>query len=106
MVRPGPIAVHTPHELAEQQEGLVAELRRCSPRFVDLWESADLRPHEDTSRHKYIDHPAVGRIGVDCDVLVVAGDDLRIMVYSTEPDTEDAERLELAIVLGTQAFAQ
>ncbi len=49
--------------------------------------------------------PRVGRIGVDCDILVVAGDDLRIMFYSTEPGTEDAERLELAKILGTQAFA-
>ena len=81
-------------------------LGRSSPRFAELWESADLRSPEDTSRHKYVDHPAVGRIGVDCDVLVVSGDDLRIMVYSTEPGTEDAERLELAIVLGTQAFAE
>lgn len=123
---PGPVAVLSPQELAEQQEGLVADLRmtaakyptdrrvqrlvtelgRSSPRFAELWESADLRSPEDTSRHKYVDHPAVGRIGVDCDVLVVSGDDLRIMVYSTEPGTEDAERLELAIVLGTQAFAE
>ena len=35
----------------------------------------------------------------------VAGDDLRIMAYTAEPGSEDAERLELAIVLGTQALA-
>jgi len=34
----------------------------------------------------------------------VAGDDLRIMVYTAEPGTEDAVRLELAIVLGTQSL--
>ena len=51
-------------------------------------------------------HPEAGRIGLDCDTLVVAGDDLRIMVYTAEPDTEDADRLALAIVLGTQALTE
>jgi hypothetical protein len=37
-------------------------------------------------------------------LLIVAGDDLRIMVYTAEPGTEDAERLALAVVLGTQAL--
>ncbi|GAA4160008.1 helix-turn-helix transcriptional regulator [Gryllotalpicola daejeonensis] len=124
VVGPGPAAVHTPEQLAEQQEGIVADLRltaakypndprvkklvaelRTSPLFTRLWESAELRAHDDRSRHKYFDHPAVGRIGLDCDTLIVAGDDLRIMVYSAEPGSEDAERLELAIVLGTQALA-
>jgi hypothetical protein len=41
---------------------------------------------------------------VDCDTLIVAGDDLRIMIYTAEPDTEDADRLALAIVLGTQSL--
>ena len=35
-------------------------------------------------------------------MLIVAGDDLRIMVYTVQPDTDDAERLALAIVLGSQ----
>jgi hypothetical protein len=35
---------------------------------------------------------------------IVAGDDLRITVYTAEPGTEDAERLALAVVLGTQAL--
>jgi hypothetical protein len=39
-----------------------------------------------------------------CDTLVVAASDLRIMIYTAEPDTEDAERLSLAIVLGTQSL--
>ena len=123
---PGPVAVLTAEQLAEQQEGLVAdlrmtaakysadprirglvtELRRQSPRFVELWESSDLQPHEEQSRRKYIEHPEVGLIGLDCDTLVVAGDDLRIMVYTAEPDSEDAERLALAIVLGAQALVE
>jgi hypothetical protein len=41
---------------------------------------------------------------LDCDTLIVAADDLRIMIYTAEPDTEDAERLALAVVLGTQSL--
>jgi hypothetical protein len=41
---------------------------------------------------------------LECDTLVVAANDLRIMIYTAEPDTEDAERLSLAIVLGTQSL--
>ena len=58
------------------------------------------------ARRKVIDHPAVGRITLDCDTLIVAADDLRIMIYTAETETEDAERLSLAIVLGTQSFSE
>jgi transcriptional regulator with XRE-family HTH domain len=83
---------------------LIAELISHSPRFAGLWESGDVGSSQDQSRHKIIDHPDVGLIALDCDTLIVAGDDLRIMVYTAEPGTEDAERLALALVLGTQSL--
>lgn len=124
LVAPGTRAVHTPQERAELQASLVADLRLTaarypadrgvkdlvrelsahSPRFVELWESTEFVGHHDRSRHKIIAHPGVGRITLDCDTLVVAGDDLRVMVYTAEPGSEDAERLALAVVLGTQAL--
>nr|WP_279580361.1 hypothetical protein [Fodinicola feengrottensis] len=42
---------------------------------------------------------------LDCDILTVAGSDLRIMIYTAEPDSPDAERLALLTVLGTQTLA-
>ncbi len=48
----------------------------------------------------------MGRTRLDCDTLVVAADDLRIMVDTAQPDTEGAERLALAIVLGTQTLTE
>ena len=124
LVGPGTRAVHTLAEQAEFETGLVADLRLTaarypadqrlklltrdlaaqSPRFVELWESGGAEPHHDYGRRKIVDHPDVGRITLDCDVLVVAADDLRIMIYTAEPETEDAERLALAIVLGTQSL--
>jgi len=125
LIGPGPIAALSPEERADQQAGivadlrltaakypgdprvhrLVAELRKQSPRFAELWASGELVAGEDRSRHKFVEHPEVGRIGLDCDTFIVAGDDLRVMIYSAEPGTEDAERLALAIVLGTQTLA-
>lgn len=85
---------------------LVSELRAASPRFVELWEAAPIPAPTDPSRHKVIEHPAVGPITLECDTLIVASDDLRIMAYTAEPNTEDAHRLELAIVLGTQSLIE
>ncbi len=126
LVGPGPSAVLTPEERAALEAQQVADLRLTasrypadrslgrlvreltarSPRFTELWESGDLNQPYPTVKRKIIDHPAVGRIGLDCDVLLVATDDVRIMMYTAEPGTEDAERLELAIVLGTQTLVE
>ncbi|AQW49700.1 helix-turn-helix transcriptional regulator [Streptomyces violaceusniger] len=81
---------------------LVAELRANSERFAELWDSGTVGRHE--ASRKTIDHPRVGPLTLDCDVLTVAGSDLRIVVYTAEPGTEDAERLALLTVLGTQTL--
>jgi transcriptional regulator with XRE-family HTH domain len=124
LVGPGNRTVHTPKEQARFESLLVADLRMTaarypadrelkrliaeltshSPRFAELWESHQVESPQDHSRHKIIDHPDAGLITLDCDTLIVAGDDLRITVYTAEPGTEDAERLALAVVLGTQAL--
>ncbi|MEV6877470.1 helix-turn-helix transcriptional regulator [Amycolatopsis sp. NPDC051128] len=116
--------VHTPREQAEHEARLVADLRLTasrypadralrrliadlaagSPRFAELWDTAAPPPLPDPSRRKPIDHPAAGPITLDCDTLLVALDDLRITVYTAEPGTEDADRLALATVLGTQSL--
>ena len=81
---------------------LVAELRAKSARFAELWDSGAVG-QADPSR-KTIDHPQVGTVTLDCDLLRVAGSDLRILIYTAEPGTQDAERLALLAVLGTQTL--
>ncbi|GAA1230423.1 helix-turn-helix transcriptional regulator [Kitasatospora nipponensis] len=81
---------------------LIADLRRNSERFAELWDSGAVGRQE--ASRKTVDHPQVGSLTLDCDVLSVAGSDLRIMVYTAEPGTEDAERLALLAVIGTQAL--
>ncbi|WP_319450733.1 MULTISPECIES: helix-turn-helix transcriptional regulator [unclassified Mycobacterium] len=82
---------------------LVAELRAKSALFAELWDSGAVLDQPLESR-KTINHPQVGPMTLDCDVLSVARADLRIMIYSAEPGTEDAERLSLLAVLGTQTL--
>ena len=81
---------------------LVAELRANNPRFAELWDTGAVGSHE--ASHKTIDHPHVGAVTLDCDILTVAGSDVRVMIYTAEPGTEDAERLALVTVLGTQSL--
>ncbi|HUQ59694.1 helix-turn-helix transcriptional regulator [Lentzea sp.] len=81
---------------------LVEELRANSTLFAELWDSGAVGQH--VAARKTIDHPRVGPVTLDCDVLTVAGSDLRVMIYTAEPGTEDAERLALLTVLGTQAL--
>ncbi|MFI6344427.1 helix-turn-helix transcriptional regulator [Streptomyces sp. NPDC050560] len=83
---------------------LIGELRAGSERFRALWDAGTVGTHE-TSR-KTIDHPEVGALTLDCDVLLVAASDVRIMVYSAEPGTGDADRLALLSVLGTQTLTE
>ncbi|MBM9509371.1 helix-turn-helix transcriptional regulator [Actinacidiphila acididurans] len=81
---------------------LVAELHGESDRFAELWDTGIAGHHE--AARKTIDHPHAGAVTLDCDILTVAGSDLRIMVYTAEPGTEDAERLALITTLGTQTL--
>ncbi|TQJ91738.1 helix-turn-helix transcriptional regulator [Streptomyces sp. SLBN-31] len=79
---------------------LVAELRARSPRFAELWEAGVVGRLQ--ASRKTIDHPQVGLLTLDCDLLRVEENDLHILVYSAEPGTEAAQKLELLSVLGTQ----
>ena len=55
-----------------------------------------------TAGRKTIDSPAVGLVTLDCDVLVTLDSDLRIIVYSARPNSEDAGKLDLLRVTGPQ----
>ncbi|MDN3024064.1 helix-turn-helix transcriptional regulator [Streptomyces sp. S.PB5] len=86
-----------------QLKRLIAELRANSERFTELWDAGVVGRLE--SSRKTIEHPQVGLLTLDCDVLRVEGSDLHILVYSAEPGTEAAEKLRLVSVLGTQSLA-
>jgi len=82
---------------------LVDELQQASPRFAKLW--AERVVNTTGSNRKTIDHPQVGPIALDCDVLTVAGSDLRMVVYTAQPASSDADRLRLTQVIGLQTLS-
>jgi len=82
---------------------LIATLLESSPRFADLWSCARVAEHQ--SSKKIIHTAAVGPIALDCDVLQAPGSDVRVVVYTAEPGSVDADRLDLLRVAGLQAFA-
>ncbi len=82
---------------------LVTDLTARSPRFAELWGKFEVGPR--VSAHKTVLHPDVGPIALDCEVLAVAGSDLKIIVYTAEPNTPDAANLKLLGVLGVQHLA-
>jgi transcriptional regulator with XRE-family HTH domain len=82
---------------------LVDELRRISPRFAKLWAARVV--NATGSNSKTIVHPEVGPITLDCDVLTVTSSDLRLVVYTAEPSSPDADRLRLVQVIGLQELS-
>jgi MmyB-like transcription regulator ligand binding domain len=93
-------AARWPHD--ERLHALIADLQAASPRFATLWETRPARVR--TSSRKTFEHPAVGQITLDCDVLHVHDSDLRIVVFSAAPGTPDADALALVGVVGLQSF--
>ncbi len=82
---------------------LVDDLRRASARFAELWQARAVAVR--TADRKRIDHPEVGPLTLDCDVCTVQGSDLRVIAYTAEPGSDDAEKLALLRVIGLQAMS-
>ena len=79
---------------------LVSELLKASPKFAELWGQRIVA--EEGASRKTVVQPEVGSITLDCDLLTVAGTDMRIVVYTAEPFSPDAEKLDLVRVIGLQ----
>ncbi|MFI6039483.1 helix-turn-helix transcriptional regulator [Streptomyces sp. NPDC051315] len=80
--------------------GLVAELVAGSEEFARLWAA-----HEVTAGPtlcKTFDHPLVGTVAVNCDVLDIADLDQRVVIYTATPGSPSEEALRLLSVIGTQ----
>jgi transcriptional regulator with XRE-family HTH domain len=63
-------------------------------RFAELWRTGAVGEHAED--RKTIMHPTVGEITVDCDVLHAGDSDLKIVVFTAPPGSEDATKIELA----------
>lgn len=81
---------------------MIQELRSTSDDFARLWDDHVPAFHE--SEYKTINHPDLGPIPLDCDVLTAPGSDLRIVVYTATPNSEAAEKLRLLATIGLQSL--
>ncbi|MEV4074479.1 helix-turn-helix transcriptional regulator [Nonomuraea fuscirosea] len=80
--------------------GLVAELLAGSEEFARLWASHDVAA--EPALCKTFQHPLVGPITVNCDVLEISGRDQRVVIYTAVPGSPSEQALRLLSVVGTQ----
>ncbi|MEV1199486.1 helix-turn-helix domain-containing protein [Microbispora rosea] len=81
--------------------GLIRRTLDGNPGFARLWHSGAVGRHAED--RKTIRHPVIGDITVDCDVLSDPDNDLKIVVYTAVPGSEDETKLDLARVAGVTA---
>lgn len=74
---------------------LIRALTVGNPTFARLWASGAVGAHRED--RKTIEHPEVGPVEVDCDVLTDGESDLKIVILSALPGSAHATRLRLAM---------
>ncbi|MEV1003730.1 helix-turn-helix transcriptional regulator [Nonomuraea sp. NPDC050202] len=79
---------------------MIAELRRGSPRFDELWREGHSSPWRAAT--KSITHPSLGAISLDCDVMLLPDGHQTVLVYSAEPGSPEATALDMLRVIGLQ----
>jgi transcriptional regulator with XRE-family HTH domain len=79
---------------------LIRVLTEGNPQFAELWATGTVSAHRED--HKIVEHPAVGPIIVDCDTLTDGDAELKIVILTAAPGTEDETKLRLATIAGVQ----
>jgi transcriptional regulator with XRE-family HTH domain len=85
-------------------QSLIAELVAGSEVFARLWNSLDLR----VERHarQVFQHPRLGPIELDYDILTVPDRDQQVVLFTAEPGSRAFQDLQLLKVIGTQSMAE
>jgi transcriptional regulator with XRE-family HTH domain len=84
-------AIHSRSTEDWEARTLVDELYRRSREFADLWDQHEVALI--VNAPKRVRHPAAGVISLDAQVLTLHYQTEVLIVFSTAPDSEDAERL-------------
>jgi transcriptional regulator with XRE-family HTH domain len=71
---------------------LITGLLEASSRFRGRWEARSVGVYE--QEHKTIDHPELGLLEVDCDILTTHRNNLRVVVYTAVPGSASAKALD------------
>ncbi|MFC4145333.1 helix-turn-helix transcriptional regulator [Micromonospora mangrovi] len=81
--------------------GLIRLLTTGNARFAELWAAGAVGAHRED--HKIVQHPAVGPIAVDCDVITDGDAERKIVVLTAAPESADETRFRLALLSGVPA---
>ncbi|MFI5845905.1 helix-turn-helix transcriptional regulator [Catenuloplanes sp. NPDC051500] len=79
---------------------LIRDLLAGSPEFARLWHDQELRIEHHA--HQVLDHPAVGRLELDFEILTMPDRDQQVVMFTAEPGSPVYRALELLRVIGTQ----
>jgi transcriptional regulator with XRE-family HTH domain len=74
---------------------LIHELSTGNQKFAELWAIGTVAAHRED--HKTIEHPAVGPVTVDCDVLTDGDSEHKIVIMTAVPGSADEAKLRLAV---------
>ena len=119
----GPAVAQWPvvvHDQAHTEAAVASDLRRATGRFPDdprlahvvrslldgnarfaeLWAEGTVSAHRED--RKVVHHPTVGPVAIDCDTLTDGEADLKIVVKTAAPGSEDESRFRLALLAGVQ----
>lgn len=96
----GIAAVRGPDSRASE---LARDLIERSEEFATLWADHEigLEP-DDVKRYQ---HPEVGRLDLNCQVLLDPHQSHRLLVYTADPGTESYEKLQMLTVIGAQQMS-
>ncbi|TDT97445.1 helix-turn-helix protein [Streptomyces sp. 846.5] len=75
---------------------LIRDLNAGNRRFAELWATGVVAAHRED--HKTIDHPSVGPVTVDCDVLADGDSELKIVIMTAVPGSADETKLQLTAI--------
>jgi transcriptional regulator with XRE-family HTH domain len=81
---------------------LAADLHRVSPEFAAVWDRQEVGVRWGGAK-RFV-HPELGRVDLFCQTLLDPDDGQTLLVFTATPGTEDAEKLALLTVLGTDRF--
>ncbi|MGQ7296160.1 helix-turn-helix transcriptional regulator [Quadrisphaera sp. KR29] len=79
---------------------LLAALHRESAEFQEIWARQEVALRRST--RKVLLHPRVGRLDLECDVVVSPPSGQRLVLFRPQPGTGTGERLDLLRVVGVQ----
>ncbi|PWD51506.1 transcriptional regulator [Serinibacter arcticus] len=92
-----------PHD--RELQDLVGELTTRSETFSRLWSAHDVRTHG--AGTKRFHHPVVGELSLTYEELTIAADDGRtLLVYTAEPGSPSADRLQILASWGAETGAR